>query len=148
MHLLVTSLLYPEDDPGLTRLLGAYFKDFRGPSLGRSWVSRITPLSFKKLSDRLERKEQRSVEAGGFATVAVWSLGSWDREPNPSTRSHLCAKHMGHIDPLPQDSFQDLWSPGSQGWLQRVPVWGAYLERKSLSPPGLCRVSDVNGKEG
>lgn len=79
-------------------------------------------MSFKKLSDRLERKEQRSVEAGGSAMVAVWSLGSWDQEPSPSTRSHLCAKHMGTSV-------------------------GCILGKKVTVPPGLCRVSDMNGKE-
>lgn len=85
---------------GLAGWLVAYFKDFRGPSPGSSWVSRITPLSPKELSERLERKKQRLVEGVGSALVAVWSPGSWDREPNLSSRSHLCTSYMGHINPL------------------------------------------------
>lgn len=53
---------------GLAGRLVAYFKDFRGPSPGRSWASRITPLSPKELSDRLERKKQRLVEG----VVLLW----------------------------------------------------------------------------
>lgn len=108
-HFLVTSLLYPEEDPnnpshwweprGLGGWLVAYFKDFRGPSPGSSSVSRITPLPPKELSDRLERKKQRLVEDVGSALAAVWSPGSWDQEPNLSTRSQLCTSHTGHFNP-------------------------------------------------
>lgn len=120
---------------GLAWWLGAYFKDFRGPSPGRSWVSRITPLSPKKLSDRLERKEQKSVEGGASALVAVWSPGSWDREPNPSTRSHLCTKHMGYIHPLPPSILSKICGllgtrDGCKGYQGGVYTW----KRKSLFP--------------
>lgn len=110
MHFRVASLLYPGEDPEQPlplvgtqrpcRVVVAYFKDFRGPNPGSSWVSRITPSSPKELSDRLERKKQRLVEGVGSILVAVWSPSSWDREPNLSSRSHLCTSYTGHINPL------------------------------------------------